>query len=202
VGYRPEYRFVAFPLSWFVLEFLAGAAIAWLAIPWTGRAALALCLLAIAWVAAGSFAFFDPDSSYLLLAIGPRVWVFAPPCVLVVFALSGWERTGGRIGSRILVLLGDASYSIYLIHLAALAGTFYLTMLVNWSHSRTGHVAWIIVMLASAIGAGLIFHGCVERPLMKLAKTCRLPPIHQPCWVRRILGDRFTSSLSPAPRNP
>ena len=70
-----------------------------------------------------------PD--HLAVLIPRRVLVYAPAFILLVFALTAWERNGGRIGWRWLEVLGDASYSIYLIHASALAALFYLTMLVN-----------------------------------------------------------------------
>ena len=125
--------------------------------------------------------------------------VFAPACILMVFALTAWERTGGRIGWRWLETLGDASYSIYLIHSTALAALLYLTMLVSWSHSRSWHVVWLAIMIASGLGAGLLMHRFIERPLQGLGK-------HVTRWAQEVAKTirkpKLTSSLSPAPRTP
>jgi peptidoglycan/LPS O-acetylase OafA/YrhL len=175
-GYTPPGRVAALPLSWFVLEFLAGVLLAWRpARLGGGRAAVAL-LLAGGWVAAGSAVCFHPDHGWLTTDTPRRVAVFGPPAVLLVLAAAGWERAGGRLGWTRLEAVGDASYSIYLVHFAALMATLYASVLVGWSHRRVWHLGWAGLTVAAAVGAGLLFHRWVERPLLALGRRKpRLP---------------------------
>ena len=196
--FKPVNRFAALPLSGYVLEFLGGVLVAWCPFRIGGKAAVGLILLGLAWAILSLLAGDHSHPDQLAVLVPRRVFVFAPACILMVFALTAWERTGGRIGWRWLETLGDASYSIYLIHSTALAALFYLTMLVSWSHSRSWHVVWLGVMIASGLGAGLLMHRFIEKPLQGLGK-------HVTRWaqnVRMIRKPKLTSSLSPAPRIP
>jgi peptidoglycan/LPS O-acetylase OafA/YrhL len=175
-GYALRERFGALVLSWYVLEFLAGVLLAWRTPRLTGRQAAVALGAAAAWAAVGSVVWFDPDPVRLTIDVPRRVLVFGPAAGLVVCAAAGWERAGGRLGWRWLEATGDASYSVYLVHPAALTLTLYLTILVGWSHRKAWHVGWVGVMVAAGVGAGLLFHQWVERPLLNLAKRRRPAP--------------------------
>ncbi len=167
---HPGNRFAALAASPFVLEFLAGALIAWCPVRLSRRLAVALLAAAAAWLAGSSTILFDPDPNWLPVTTAPRVLAFGVPAALIVFAMVGWERTAGRLDWPWLKTAGDASYSIYLLHGPSLVLTMYLTMLVKWPHSRLGHTAWLVVMFAGAVGPGLLLYRWVERPLLNLVK--------------------------------
>ena len=66
------------------------------------------------------------------------------------------ESNGGLFRNRILVLLGDASFSIYLVHVVAVQ---------LMSHVfRTDHLTFIPI----AIAGGIACYYLVERPLIGL----------------------------------
>ena len=73
--------------------------------------------------------------------------------------------------------IGDASYSVYLIHEPALLFAQYLTLRAGWEHSRLPHLGWLVVMLTAGAGAGVLFHWCVERPLLNVMKRKKPRPI-------------------------
>lgn len=200
--FKPVNRFAALPVSGYVLEFLGGVLIAWCPLRVGGKSAVGLTLIGLVWAAvtllAGNYS--HPD--HLAVLVPRRVFVFAPACILTVFALTAWERNGGRIGWRWLETLGDASYSIYLIHSTALAALFYLTMLVDWSHSRSWHVVWLAIMIASGLGAGLLMHRFIEKPLQGLGKHVTRWTHQLRTAVRTIGKPKLTSFHSPAPRIP
>ena len=198
--FKPVNRFAALPLSGYVLEFLGGVLIAWCPFRIGGKAAVGLTLAGLAWAAVTILAGDHPHPDHLAVLIPRRVLVYAPAFILLVFALTAWERNGGRIGWSWLETLGDASYSIYLIHASALAALFYLTMLVNWSHSRSWHVIWIAVMIASSLGAGLLMHRFVEKPLIGSGKRVTRFVAIFANGLRSLRKPKLTSSLSPAPR--
>jgi peptidoglycan/LPS O-acetylase OafA/YrhL len=173
----PADPYLALPLSPFVLEFLAGFALGRWPARWTGRQAVALGLVAVAWGGLWSAVFYQPDPHVLTIDAVRRVVTFGPPAALAVLALTGWERGGGRAGPLWLRRVGDASYSIYLIHVPAFTVTLYLSILAGMTHGKSGHLAWIGLMLASAVGAGLLLHRYVEAPLLRLG---RRRPVAEP----------------------
>jgi peptidoglycan/LPS O-acetylase OafA/YrhL len=104
--------------------------------------------------------------------------------VLVLAGAIEAERCGQLHTPRWLVLLGDASYSIYLVHFCALSVLAKIAKSVALD-------AWVpplglFVLLASAaVGTGCLFHLAVERPLLRLlrprrAKTTSARPALEP----------------------
>lgn len=82
-----------------------------------------------------------------------RALTFGIPALLLVHGALSLEH---RFGSRRLdpaMLLGDASYSIYLVHMTV--GRLF-----------PGDVPWTTAASAAVLG-GLLFHMAVERPLLK-----------------------------------
>src|SRR5262249_21772412 len=92
--------FDAHPLSPYVLEFLAGCLIAWVPVGLTGRAAAWLLAAAVVWGGVGTVVASGPEPVLMTYRHGPRVLVFGVPAALVVLAVVGWERAGGRVGLR------------------------------------------------------------------------------------------------------
>ncbi len=76
------------------------------------------------------------------------------------------ERRGRLRVPRALVLLGEASYAIYLVHLAVLV---MLAKLVQRGplHSGAPPLVWYAVFATAAVLAGVGFHLAVERPLTR-----------------------------------
>jgi exopolysaccharide production protein ExoZ len=169
-GVVPEHRLAALPLRWFVLEFLAGALLAWRPVRLSRRQGVGVVGLAAAWVGLGSAVCYDPDHVALAGDHVRRVLVFGGPAVLLVAAAVGRERAGARPGWRRLAAVGDASYSIYLVHVPALIVTLSLGATLDWPHTRVAHAAWLGAMLVAGVGAGLLFYRWVERPLLNAAK--------------------------------
>jgi peptidoglycan/LPS O-acetylase OafA/YrhL len=169
-GQKPANRFAALWLSPFVLEFLAGCFVARWPVRLSGRRALALGVAAAVWLGVGWGLKLAFDPGWTPHDHRQRVLVFGPGYALVVLAVIGWERGGGHVGLRWLRHVGDASYSIYLLHLPCLYAGFWLSFQVNWSHGKSGHTAWIVAMFAAGVLPGLLFHRFVERPLLALAR--------------------------------
>lgn len=188
-GHVPANRFALLAVGPFILEFLAGAAVAWCAGPLSGRRAAGLAVAAAVWCGIGSAVAFDPDPLRLAGRVGARMLVFGASSALLVFAAVGWERGGGRLGWRWLGRMGDASYSIYLVHGPVLLLVHYTAMRVGWGHGRLSHVAWLAAMLTAGVGGGLLLHRFVERPLLRLVERRpaepRPAPVGEPEPVRR-----------------
>lgn len=100
-----------------------------------------------------------------------RFLYYGLPAAAVV-ALAIWLEGLNVTSPRALVVLGDASYSIYLTHeFVLLAVPDYLARL---SFTLPGSASVAVVGLV-AIGAGLLVYFCVENPMHKLARHVLLP---------------------------
>jgi peptidoglycan/LPS O-acetylase OafA/YrhL len=104
----------------------------------------------------------------------------APFMLLAVAAVAACAFSRDRLSRlrRILSLLGDASYSVYLFHLFCLNALFFLaSRLPGFSHA-----AWLYVIAAilAANAAGLVVHVLVEKPL-----TARLRDFAAGRWRRQ-----------------
>jgi len=102
---------------------------------------------------------------WMILADLPHfaVWQLAGS-IAVVGAAVAWEHQFGLPRSRVLLLLGDASYSIYLVHLFAFG-----LIRVEWTHLH-GENALVFAILAvgSAIALALVTYQLIERPSLAL----------------------------------
>jgi exopolysaccharide production protein ExoZ len=156
------------PLAWTVytdpilLEFAAGLWIGWawnkgfrLPAP-AGAVLLALCVLAIG------------------MSYGHPVWegrwlrplAWGLPALGIVLGVLALEGTG-PMASRIGLLLGAASYAIYLVHPLVLVvlGRAWLVGQV------TSPVVIVGVSLLASIAAGVVCHLALERPLVRASRT-------------------------------
>ncbi|MBN9519992.1 acyltransferase [bacterium] len=170
VGAAPADPYLALPVSPFVLEFLAGFLLARFPVRLAGRGAVALGLAAAGWCVAALAVAHDPDPDRLVNDPARRVAVFGPAAALAVLAATGWERGGGRCGLRWLRRVGDASYSVYLLHVTGLVVGLYLSIRAGMTHGKAGHVLWLGLMFAAAVGPGVLLHRYVEAPLLRLGR--------------------------------
>ena len=164
-------------LGFFNFGFLFGIALAWRPV----RAAVArnvpigcgLGLVGVALVA-------------LLLTLESRseAAVLGPPAVLTLSYLAGYglvivgllavpnvprPRLDATLG-----LLGSASYAIYLVHLPA--GSLALKILTNAQVAgMVGPQVAFLAVAAAGVGAGLVLHLVVERPLLRSLRTRLVP---------------------------
>jgi len=111
-----------------------------------------------------SFGFFD-DSIF-------GRWVYGLCSILMVIGIAGGLQKNW-VGIPILVRLGGASYSIYLVHLIVI-GIVYKLMQIT---SITTYLPiWIIyfILVISGIAGGVLLSKLVEYPLMKLVRRAIL----------------------------
>jgi exopolysaccharide production protein ExoZ len=136
----------AFLLSPIIIEFLAGFALARLR-----RFRFALPALIV-----GLVLLFTPERSFEggTMLDGSTAWLrlvmYGVPASLIVYGALGLERWFAEAWAKPLVLIGDASYSIYLTHLMAVRG------LADWSAPAR---------LLAAIALGLACYFTIERTL-------------------------------------
>jgi exopolysaccharide production protein ExoZ len=149
VTHAPLFNFLGNPM---IFEFLFGVVIAKL--PRERRLALPLLVFALicftfapTWVYPPAFAMTAPASTW-------RVLYWGAPSAMVVYAFLSIEKLFAGKAWAFPVLLGDASYSIYLFHLLA---TDNLQL-------------WWPLELAAGVGIGLIAWMMIERPIIRAKK--------------------------------
>lgn len=96
-----------------------------------------------------------------------RVCAVAGGMAVVMYGLIGLELRGSWRVPRVAVLLGDSSYSIYLVHVPVLKVTALIAAAVV-PVAGVLHLAALVAGLAAAVGGGWIYYLVVERPLFRL----------------------------------
>ena len=165
------------PGSAFVFEFLGGCLVAWLAgrgerRGW--RIALALGLVyAVVGIVLVNVMIPKPFL-HVMAWPRPRVLIFGPPAVLIVYGCVAAEGRWPRRVPGWLLRIGDASYSLYLLHCTVMVACVLVG--TRLPHSRVPHLLWLAGTFAAAVGSSLLFHRWVERPLLDLVKRKKPRP--------------------------
>jgi exopolysaccharide production protein ExoZ len=102
-----------------------------------------------------------------------RVLVWGIPAALVVSGCVFLERETGPWLAPLPLLLGDASYSIYLVHMATVSAAFQALGKLHALHNPAGMAAAMIVTALASVGAGVFVYWFVERPIIKHFKVPR-----------------------------
>lgn len=106
---------------------------------------------------------------------GRTVLAYGMGATLIVAGLARLDQLCMLRFPRLLVFLGDASYSIYLVHAPLM--TFMALLLVNAGLAPKLGVAPVFALLvAGGVVVGAIFHMVVERPLLRWLAGRRRPP--------------------------
>ena len=85
-------------------------------------------------------------------------------CILLGTAVM--ERRKSLRIPRWLTVLGDASYSIYLVHFMVISAVARF----GYNHLRQLPIpigGWMACLILSGVGIGIVAHYCVERPLLR-----------------------------------
>jgi len=93
------------------------------------------------------------------------IMAFGVGAALIVAALCEFELSGRLRIPLALALLGDASYSIYLVHFLAISAA--AKVVSRWHEVLPGPAAFFLLVLAGVMG-GLAAHFAIERPIMEL----------------------------------
>lgn len=101
-------------------------------------------------------------------------WTVGPPVIIVASALFA-ETCGGAVKWRPLVLIGDASYAIYLTH--TIFFEFSRTTIVRWLNLPTPKesTGLMLIYLAVSLGVGVAVHLFIEKPMLRYVRA----------WARR-----------------
>lgn len=175
------------PMAW---EFIAGAlvGIVWRSIPIAiGRSAFWIGVL-------GMLAGAALLNHYNLVDQDPlrRTLIFGAGSMFIVLGLILHERVGQAVSHRLLLKIGDASYSIYLSHLFVVTAAARVWGKVGMNQSLFGHICFIAAAMAACICAGIACFYLIERPLLQFFDMFSK---RRPTPVRHLATDRGWSCI-------
>lgn len=108
-----------------------------------------------------------PHASTNALPEFARIIVWGLPAALILFAFLSVRPPKG-IGSRFAVLVGDASYSIYLTHVFVMVA--YARGLKSTLLGSQSQITIIPIVICACVVFGLAVHLLVERPILGLIR--------------------------------
>ncbi|MDY6949224.1 MAG: acyltransferase [Pseudomonadota bacterium] len=150
-----------------VLEFLGGMAVWTLLKKWTPtRVQSASAIVAGAIAFPGAQLFFTVET----LSANPQMF-FGVPAALLVLGAAGLEQHGLFLKNKPMLLLGDASYSLYLVHIFVFAAVGKASVVIGLNQSFSGLVITIAAAVGGSLVASLLFHLFVERPLNQSTRS-------------------------------
>jgi exopolysaccharide production protein ExoZ len=94
--------------------------------------------------------------------------------MLLIGGLAAWEQANPLKLPRFVLVLGDASYSIYLVHYPVLSALAKITKTMRFD-TLVPHAILFVGFLVVATAAGLAFYVWIERPLRKIGKRATAP---------------------------
>ncbi|MCJ7996703.1 acyltransferase [Rhizobium cremeum] len=166
------------------LEFIFGCAVALLAKRFSIRMPVAMLATGVAiFIASGTITNMNLG---ILSSAYAKVLAFGVPSFLIVWGLVEMEKRRTRRLPKALVLVGNASYSIYIIHLGIFQAVRRFTSGVEapfgpeWG--LTAQVGWVSLLVFSGLVGGLLLHHMVEKPVMEVNSRLfrRRTPITRP----------------------
>jgi exopolysaccharide production protein ExoZ len=134
----------------------------------------------VGWFALGLAAFAGLQATGFIDELWrPLIWGL--PAALLVGGALTVEARGGVFRSPALQRLGDASYSLYLVHLPA---TAVVAHTLGWSRP------WLFVPVALvvSVAAALACHAWIEQPLIRLARRGPIDAIYRRHVINRLDG--------------
>ncbi|MCK1397443.1 acyltransferase [Bradyrhizobium sp. 4] len=120
-------------------------------------------------------------ATWIALALGQysknivSIWTYGAGAALIIGAAATIERQRELRAPSIALILGDASYSIYLVHYPIVVLTSKVICRMHPNSTFEDAAAFVAVAIL-ATAAGLVFHLGIEKPLLKfLPQRVRSP---------------------------
>lgn len=107
-----------------------------------------------------------------------RFLYYGIPAVIIVYGMTAYEFNHGMRWIKPLVYLGDASYSIFLVHLPTISFINKVFMKFN-IYGLTGYFAGMVAAGVLSVVSGCIFYELVEKKLNRLVTNIRVNEILQ-----------------------
>lgn len=163
---RPVLGLISHPLT---VEFIAGCAIGLLICSGRRRFGALALGSGIAWWAA-SIALLNPALGLDIPMGWDRVFAWGVPACLIVYGTAVLEIDNGWKTPHPLVVLGDWSYALYLVHLPLVALCARAFGGAMAAAGPIGNLVYLIVTAALSIAAAGLAFRLFERPALSLAK--------------------------------
>jgi peptidoglycan/LPS O-acetylase OafA/YrhL len=97
----------------------------------------------------------------------PFTLLYGMSAALIIFCLASKEMRGQRlVFLKPFLLLGDASYSVYLVHFTILSVVIKLAVVLGLINTTSGWGSFLWLVLCGVCG-GIGFHLLVERRILK-----------------------------------
>jgi exopolysaccharide production protein ExoZ len=144
------------------LEFLGGMVVAALYLRgWRVPTLASVCLLPIMF----GLALGHPGDAAALALKPVRVLYWGVPGIVIVACVAGLEDYVRRLPRRLPLLIGDASYSLYLTH-TLIVPAFGLIAVALHLSGASGCITYILASGAAALIVAVVIHRCVEVPML------------------------------------
>jgi peptidoglycan/LPS O-acetylase OafA/YrhL len=166
-----------FLLSPYNLEFLLGVCCGYVMRTRGVRFPRLTCALGVVGFAVAGLLYVPPPVMHPWIpnpTTGPQVFQFAVSSALIILGLAQISASSSVRPPKLFVLLGAASYSIYLIHVPAISAGCKVLMVLD-RFIPVQPLAALALVCASGTVAGILLHWYVEQPLLKLARKLVLP---------------------------
>jgi peptidoglycan/LPS O-acetylase OafA/YrhL len=160
----PAHPWLALLTSPLLCEFLLGMLVALMASAVRPKPAISFAAIVLSIAVIVGSGWFFPHGD----AIRVVVWGI-PSAVLLAAVLWLQVECRGRIG-RLLVTLGDASYSIYLLQVFALPGASFALRAIK-AEQYLGVDAMIVIVWLVSCASGYIFWRLAERPITQFLQS-------------------------------
>jgi exopolysaccharide production protein ExoZ len=162
----PDNYFFHVAASPLVLEFILGSIVGWWVLNNAAQPRLALpaLILAVVYIIA-----VYPYAQTLPLDVS-RTVLCAFPCALIVFAAANAERFFENTFWKPWLLIGNASYSLYLSHVLVVAALGRLSAKLLPGLNAFEYALWLLLCWTIAVAVGIGNYWVVERPLLALLR--------------------------------
>jgi peptidoglycan/LPS O-acetylase OafA/YrhL len=147
-------------------EFIAGAFVAILIQRGVRCFATPALLIGVGIIAVETAFFADALYPDIMGAFTNRAILFGTPFAFILYGAAAIENQTGKIAPRWLRKTGDASYSLYLIHVPVFLVVGKLVS-IAFADGITDNFVLISAFLTSALGAGFLLHTTAEKPLLE-----------------------------------
>ena len=129
-----------------------------------------------------------------------RLFLWGVPSILLVYAFVSMEKNGWRFENRIMLALGDSSYSLYLSHIFTLGAIGFIWTRISVTSVYLDMAMHPVALTTCGI-AGFVAYKYYEKPLLR--RTRRLMPSyvsHPAVADARADAGPASSTASSAPR--
>jgi exopolysaccharide production protein ExoZ len=97
-----------------------------------------------------------------------RLLIYGVPSAMIVLAMLNLEKNQAISIPKFWILLGDASYSLYLIHFPIMLLMNKLPQIVGYTLTANQEVNYSYFIILTIIVSSIIVHKYIEKPLSKI----------------------------------